>query len=148
MNLYLLPSLQHINVLVAGWGLSRGAKRAFRPAMSLASGELSGIDGPFLMMTATATSTTIRLLQSQLPEIRNWKNILLSPLRKNVTFIVPPPEILPSNIEALLAPFLKDMKLNNTTYLIIVRGKDIIYTSRHKGVSILYFLISSTSIHK
>ena len=104
--------------------------------MSLASGELSGIDGPFLMMTATATSTTIRLLQSQLPEIRNWKNILLSPLRKNVTFIVPPPEILPSNIEVLLAPFLKDMKLNNTTYLIIVRGKDIICTSRHKGVSI------------
>ena len=91
--------------------------------MSLASGELSGLKGTLLMMTATATPSTMRVLQSQLPEITNWKLILMPPLRENVTFLVPPPAILPSKVETLLAPFIDDMNLNHKTYLIIVRGK-------------------------
>ena len=91
--------------------------------MSLTSGELSGLEGSLLMMTATATPRTMRVLQSQVPEITNWRCILTPPLRENVTFLIPPPDILPSKVETLLAPFLDDMTLNNKIYLIIVRGK-------------------------
>ena len=78
--------------------------------------------GCFLMMTATATPKTRRILQSQIPEISKWKNLLGPPLRENVLVLVPPPDIISSKMEVILAPFIKDMKTNKTTYLIIVRG--------------------------
>ena len=95
---------------VASWGLNRGSKRAFRPAMALSSGELSSLSGSLLMMTATATPSTIRILQNQLPEINTWRTILSPPLRENVTLVVPPPEILSTDINGLLDPFINDMK--------------------------------------
>ena len=74
------------------------------------------------MMTATASPPTLRLLQNQFPEILRWKNLLSTPLRTNVTMIVPPPEIVSPKIEFSLAPFITDMKVNGRVYLIIVRG--------------------------
>ena len=77
--------------LVVSWGLRKDNKKkvAFRPAMELASGELSGIGGKFILMTATASSSTRRLLMNQLPELMNWEIILNSPMRSNVSIIVP-----------------------------------------------------------
>ena len=74
------------------------------------------------MMTATATPKTIRILESQLPEISKWRYLLSPPLRKNVVTIVPPPEALSNKVEVLLEPFIHDMKEHQTTYLILVRG--------------------------
>ena len=110
-----------MHFIVASWGLSKATRKAFRPAMSLLSGEVSGINCKTLMMTATATSKTIRVLQNQLPEVTNWKNILSSPMRNNVVMIVPPPDILSSKVEVLMEPFIKEMT-SNKRYLIIVRG--------------------------
>ena len=90
--------------------------------MTLTSGELSALSGSFLMMTATATAKTRRLLQSQVPEVCKWNNLISPPLRDNVLMIIPPIEILPSNVSVLLAPFAEDMKIHGKTYLIIVRG--------------------------
>ena len=109
-------------LLVVSWGLKRQDKAAFRPAMALTSGELSGIGGKFLFMTATATSKTIRLLMDQLPEVRKWKLILNSPVREGVTIIVPPPETLSPKLEVALEPFVARMKLHREVYLILVRG--------------------------
>ena len=75
------------------------------------------------MMTATATSKTIQILKEQFPEVKKWTNILNSPLRENVTLIVPPPSILPSRIEALLEPFMKLIKEYGKVFLVLVRGK-------------------------
>ena len=97
-------------------------KSPFRPAMALASGELSAIGGKMILMTATATGKTIRLLLDQMPEIRNWKMILNSPLRESISIMVPPPEILSSKFEVLLQPFVPRMKMNGEVYLILVRG--------------------------
>ena len=97
-------------------------KSPFRPAMALASGELSAIGGKMILMTATATGKTIRLLLDQMPEIRNWKMILNSPLRESISIMVPPPEILSSKFEVLLQPFVSRMKMNGEVYLILVRG--------------------------
>ena len=74
------------------------------------------------MMTATATPKTIRVLKNQLPEITKWRNLISPPLRRNVVTIVPPPEVLSSKVEVLLAPFIHDMRINQTPYLILVRG--------------------------
>ena len=74
------------------------------------------------MMTATATPKTRRILQSQLPELVTWKNILHPPLRLNVTMIVPATELVSSKVEITLAPFIRDMNENKRIYLIIVRG--------------------------
>ena len=90
--------------------------------MELSTGELSGLEGSLLMMTATATPKTMRVLQSQFPEIAKWKNLLSPPLRQNVVLLVPPPETLSSKLEVLLSPFVQDMKENKRTYLILVRG--------------------------
>ena len=90
--------------------------------MALSSGELSALDGTILMMTATATTSTIKILKSQMPEITHWRMMLSSPLRKKVAIIVPPPDILSSKLEILLAPFIEDMKTSKSTYLVIVRG--------------------------
>ena len=97
-------------------------KSPFRPAMALASGELSAIGGKMILMTATATGKTIRLLLDQMPEIRNWKMILNSPLRESISIMVPPPEILSAKFEVLLQPFVSRMKMNGEVYLILVRG--------------------------
>ena len=99
-------------------------KAAFRPAMSLTSGHLSAIGGKMLLMTATATRTTIRLLLDQLPEIRKWKMILNSPVRAGISIIVPPPDILSPKFEVSLQPFILRMKKHGESYLIIVRGTD------------------------
>ena len=107
---------------VASWGINKSKTRAFRPAMSLLSGEISGIGCKALLMTATATSRTIRLLQNQLPEVTKWKNMLTSSLRDNVVMLVPPPEVLSANVEVLLEPFVDDMMQNNKFYLVLVRG--------------------------
>ena len=109
-------------IAVASWGMDKGSKRAFRPDMSLMSGEISGLGCKVLMMTATALPRTIRMLKSQLPEISVWKDIIRAPLRSNVVMVVPMPEHLSSKVEVLLAPFITDMKKNKTTYLILVRG--------------------------
>ena len=97
--------------------------------MSLMSGELSGLSGSFLMMTATATPATRRILQSQIPEIKKWTNLLSPPLRTNVQILIPPPDSISSKVEVILAPFIQDMRLNNTTYLIIVRGTIVVWIS-------------------
>ena len=91
--------------------------------MALSSGELSSLGGKLMLMTATATKRTMRVLQDQFPEVAKWKLILNMPLRKNVTILVPPPELLSASFEAILSPFLDRMKLMNETYLILVRGR-------------------------
>ena len=91
--------------------------------MELASGELSGIKGKVLCMTATATSQTIRLLMEQLPELKNWEVILHSPLRSNVTLVIPTPEILSSSYQTSLEPFIPRINELNEVYLVLVRGE-------------------------
>ena len=93
--------------------------------MELSYGELSGLGGKLLMMTATATKKTLRILQDQFPEVTKWKNILNLPIRKNVTLVVPPTEIVSSRFEDTLAPFITRMKVYNETYLILVRGNNL-----------------------
>ena len=88
----------------------------------MGSGELSGLSGSFLLMTATATPKTRRLLQSELPEVKQWINVLNPPLRNNVLLVVPPPSLLSSRLEDLLAPFIDDIVKNGKTYLVIVRS--------------------------
>ena len=110
--------------LVVSWGLRKGAKDAFRPAMALSTGELSGICGQMLLMTATASSRTIRLLKDEMPEIKKWNLILNSPFRGNVSILVPPPETLSAKYEVLLKPFITRMKMKNEVYLILVRGME------------------------
>ena len=90
--------------------------------MDLSTGDLSNIEGCMLLMTATASATTLRLLQNQFPEIRKWQNLLNPPLRDNVTLVIPPPKILSSSPDVLLAPFIADMN-SGRVYLVIVRGK-------------------------
>ena len=91
--------------------------------MSLSSGELSSLGGSVLMMTATATSKTMRILKSQFPEIKKWINILNSPARKNITIIVPPPKILSSSVDTLLEPFMRLSRDEGKYILKLVRGK-------------------------
>ena len=102
--------------------MKRGSKQAFRPAMALSTGELSGLSGGLLLMTATATKKTIRVLQDQFPEVSRWKLILNTPFRSNVTILVPPPNIISSHFETTLAPFINRMRDMGETYLILVRG--------------------------
>ena len=68
-------------------------------------------------------------MQSQIPEIKKWTNLLSPPLRTNVQILIPPPDSISSKVEVILAPFIQDMRLNNTTYLIIVRGTIVIWIS-------------------
>ena len=102
--------------------MKKGDKVAFRPAMSLTSGELIGIGGKMLFMTATASAKTVRILMDQLPEVKRWILILNNPLRDNVTMLIPPPEILSSKYEVVLEPFIMRMRDYNEYYLILVRG--------------------------
>ena len=102
--------------------MNKGQEQAFRPVMALSTGEVSSLGGSILMMTATATIRTMRILKEQLPEVTKWTNILISPLRDNVCIVVPPPQILPSQVESLLWPFVRDIKENGKRYLILVRG--------------------------
>ena len=107
---------------MVNWGLRKGATAAFRPAMQLSTGELSALGGKLLMMTATATKKTMRILQDQFPEIKKWTNLLHNPSRPNVGLIVPPSEIISSKFEIMLEPFIERMKNESETCLIIVRG--------------------------
>ena len=109
--------------LVVNWGLGTKRKKAFRPAMALSTGELSNLGGKLLLMTATATKKTMRILQDQFPEVTKWKRILTLPTRKNVTIVVPPTDLIPSSFITILIPFVKHMKEEGKVYLIIVRGK-------------------------
>ena len=102
--------------------MKKGSKSAFRPAMSLSTGELAGLGGKLIMMTATATKLTMRVLKDQFPEVSNWKMILNPPIRTNVTLLVPPVETISPKFETTLAPFIKSMQQDNKTYLILVRG--------------------------
>ena len=103
--------------------MKKGAKRAFRPAMALSTGELSGLAGKVLLMTATATNKTMRVLQDQFPEVSKWKHVLHLPFRKNVTLLIPPPDIVSPSYARTLVPFINSMKQDHKVYLIIVRGK-------------------------
>ena len=105
------------------WGLDRDSKAAFRPAMALSTGELSALGGKLVLMTATATKKTLRMLQDQLPEVSKWKMILSLPLRNNVTILVPPPYKISSKFEKTLAPFVACMKNDHKVFLILVRGE-------------------------
>ena len=91
--------------------------------MALSTGELSSLNGKVLMMTATATKKTIRILKDQLPEISKWTMILNPPIRKNVTILVPPVEIISPKFETILTPFIQEMILERKTFLILVRGR-------------------------
>ena len=92
--------------------------------MELATGELSSLGGKMLLMTATATKKTMKILQAQFPEITKWGLILNMPVRSNVTYIVPPPDCISSKFETILRPFITRMKIHEEKYLIIVRGVD------------------------
>ena len=110
---------------VVNWGLKTPSKSAFRPAMALSTGELSSLNGKILMMTATATRKTIRVLKDQLPEVSKWSMVLNPPIRKNVTLLIPPAEIISPKFEITLAPFIETMKQESKTFLILVRGESI-----------------------
>ena len=107
---------------VVSWGLKKGRTPAFRPAMKLSTGELCALGGKLLMMTATATKITMRILKEQFPEVKKWRNILNSPMRSNVAIIVPPPTKISDRFEITLAPFIHKMKHNREICLILVRG--------------------------
>ena len=117
--------------IVVNWGLGTKGKKAFRPAMALSTGELSSLSGKLLLMTATATRKTIRILQDQFPEVSKWKMILNLPTRKNVTIVVPPPDLISPNYVTILIPFIKTMKEDGKTYLILVRGRLINSIKHH-----------------
>ena len=117
------PNLYPAYFSVVSWGLKDRKNAAFRPAMALSSGELSAIGGTLLLMTATATARTVRLLMSELPEVRKWKFIFNSPMRKDITIVIPHPDVVSAKFEVALMPFVARMKLNKETYLILVRGK-------------------------
>ena len=91
--------------------------------MDLKTGELSGIAGKLLLMTATATHSTIRILKSKFPEVSNWKMKLNLPSRENVTIVVVDPNDISSRFEDTLEPFINRMITMEETYLIIVRSK-------------------------
>ena len=90
--------------------------------MALSTGELSSLGGKLLLMTATATRRTMRILQDQFPEVVRWEKILNLPIRKNVTIVVPPPDLISPNFIVTLSPFVEAMKENGLTFLILVRG--------------------------
>ena len=102
--------------------MKNGKTAAFRPAMSLATGELSGIGGKFIFMTATASKRTIRILMNELPELQKWDVILNSPMRDNVTMVIPHPDKVSSKFEVALTPFVDRINKLKEVYLIIVRG--------------------------
>ena len=104
------------------WGLHKNSKAAFRPAMALSTGELASLDGKLILLTATATQKTLRILKDQFPEVSKWKTILNLPVRKNVTIVVPPPEIVSTKFEKTLSPFVTSMKRSQETFLVLVRG--------------------------
>ena len=89
--------------------------------MNLSTGELSSIEGALLLMTATASSSTVRLLKSQFSEIKSWHMLMSAPIRDNVTLVIPPRDIISGQLETSLVPFIEDIR-RGKTYLIIVRS--------------------------
>ena len=124
-------------ISVVHWGLQKQSKKAFRPAMELASGELSSLGGKLLLMTATASQRTIRTLKEQFPEIKKWNLILNLPIRNNVTILTPPSDIISSNYVVTLAPFVSSMKSSGETFLVLVRGTPFHY--KITGRTLVYF---------
>ena len=105
------------------WGLQKNSKAAFRPAMALSTGELASLEGKLILLTATATQKTLRILKDQFPEVSRWKTILNLPVRNNVTIVIPPPDLVSTKFEKTLSPFVTSMKNNHETFLVLVRGK-------------------------
>ena len=105
------------------WGLDKKTKAAFRPAMALSTGELSSLEGKLVLLTATATQKTMRILKEQFPEVLKWKHLLNLPVRNNVTIVVPPPHLVLTKFEKTLLPFIARMEKNKETFLVLVRGK-------------------------
>ena len=103
--------------------MDKNSKAAFRPAMELSTGELASLEGKIVLLTATATKKTMRILKEQFPEISRWKTILNLPVRKNVTLVVPPPQLVSNKFEITLLPFVALMKKSHETFLVLVRGK-------------------------
>ena len=75
-----------------------------------------------MLQTATATSRTLRLLEAEFPEVIKWNKILNVPFRPNISIIVPPPAVLPSQYQDLLAPFVRRITDYQEPHLIIVRS--------------------------
>ena len=98
--------------------------------MELASGELSSLGGKLLLITATASQRTIRILKEQFPEIIKWHMMLNLPIRNNVTILTPPSDVVSSDYTVTLAPFVTRMKTSEDTILILVRGTSIICNLR------------------
>ena len=91
--------------------------------MCLNTGELAALKGKLILMTATATRHTVRLLMAQFPEVNDWKLILNVPERSNVTLLIPPPHHISPNFQDNLAPFVERMVKFKEVCLIIVRGR-------------------------
>jgi len=92
--------------------------------MELSTGELSGLCGKLLLMTATASKKTICILKEQFPEVSKWKTILNLPVRDNVTILTPPSNVISFDYVKIVTPFIHRMIFENETYLILVRGTD------------------------
>ena len=107
---------------MVSWGLQKKNAPAFRPDMELASGEMTSLGGKLLLMTATASQNTVKILKGQFPEISNWELILNLPVRDDVTILTPPSDVVPSDFVTILSPFVKRMKEHGETHLILVRG--------------------------
>ena len=108
--------------LFMAWGVEKRNGKTFRPAMQLSSGELACLKGVTLLQTATASSKTIRMLEDEFPEVSSWKKILNVPFRSNISIIIPPASILPSNYQDLLLPFVKRILDYDESHLFIVRS--------------------------
>ena len=65
--------------LFTSWGIEKQKKNIFRPAMQLPTEEFFTLSGMILMQTVTATSRTVRILESEFPVVDNWIKILNIP---------------------------------------------------------------------
>ena len=131
--------------LFVQWGSLRSkSNRSFRPVMKLSNGELSCLGGITLIQSATLSAKSIRILEEEFPEVHKWTKILNTPYRSNIAIIVPPPKILPSNYQDLLAPYIRRIIDEDETFLFIVR-------SINSGTEIYFYLLSTlgcSSDHK
>ena len=104
------------------WGSKKKKGKPFRPAMQLSTGELASIGGITVLMTATASSKTVRILQDEFPEIVSWRKVLNVPFRRNISIIVPPTVVISAKFKVMLDPFVKRMMDYGEHHLILVRS--------------------------
>ena len=116
------------------WGVAKKGCKTFRPAMQLSTGELSSLGGITLLQTATATCKTIRVLEEEFPEVKNWSRIIHLPYRQNISIIIPPPNLLPSRFQSILAPFVKRIIDFEEPHLIITRSINV-------GIEVYFHLL-------